>query len=83
MLVAKHRIDPKLTAEIGRKIYEERYRQSLEPTQNGKFLAIDVETGLASLGDNANQAMDAARQAVPGGWYFLMRVGHPAAFVIY
>jgi hypothetical protein len=83
MILAKHRVDPKLTAEIGRKIYEERYRESLEAAQHGKFLAIDVESGVASLGDNANQAMDAAREAVPGGWYFLMRIGHQAAFVIY
>ena len=33
------------TAEIGKKIYDERYRQLYEPAQNGMFLVIDLESG--------------------------------------
>ena len=69
------------TAEIGKKIYDERYRAQYEPAYNGKFLAIDLDTGVAALGETSSDAMAAGKQAVPGGFFYLIRVGFPAAFV--
>jgi hypothetical protein len=81
MPATKYLTQPGLTVEIGKKIYNERYRDQYEPLHNGKFLAIDVESGVAALGETSSEAMLAGRMAVPDGWFYLMRVGFPTAFV--
>ena len=79
MRVAPYRINPKLSAEIGRRIYDERYRRDFEAKYRGKYVAIELETGVATVGDNMNDAMEKARTAVPEGWFHVIRVGPRAA----
>ena len=83
MVATKYLRQPGLTVEIGKQIYNERYRDQYEPVHNGKFLAIDVESGIATLGETSSDAMLAGKKAAPGGWFYLMRVGFPSAFVLH
>jgi len=71
---------PKAVAERGRKIYADNYRAEYEREHMGKFVAIDVLTGAAYLGDTAGEAFDAAHSAAPNGLFHLIRVGSAGAF---
>lgn len=81
-LVPRHRIDFKFAAEMGQRIYDEKYRPTLEPEQNGKFLAVDLESGTASLGRSSTEAMAAGKKAAPSGFFYVVRVGFPTTFVL-
>ena len=81
--IPRHRIDFRFAAEVGRRIYEEKYHSALEPRENGKFLASDLESGIAELGDTPTHAMDAGKKAAPGGWFYIMRVGYPTTYVLH
>ena len=65
---------------MGRRIYDEKYRQKFEPEHRGKFLAIDIESGLAGFGDSSSEAMAAGRKAAPGGFFYMVRIGFPTTF---
>lgn len=65
--------------EQGQKIYDEQLKDQLEPNQTGKFVAIEPDTGRHFLGDSGVEALVAARAAMPGKKFYLMRVGHRAA----
>jgi hypothetical protein len=67
-------------AERGEKIYAERYRAELEERARGKFVAIHVGTGEATLGETGEAALRLAREKDPEGFFHLIRVGHQAAF---
>ena len=79
----RHRVNLKLAAEMGRRIYEEKYRQIYEPDQIGKFLDIDIESGLAGFGDNPREARAAAKQIAPAGFFYLVRIGFSAPFELH
>ena len=68
--------------ERGRNIYAERLRDVLEPEHVGRFVAIEPGTGRYFLGGTEAEALIAARQAMPEGLFYLMRVGYKAAHTI-
>jgi len=72
--------DPKAVAEAGERIYAEKYREKYEKEHWGKFVAIDVLTSDAFLGDTAEQALEEAREKSPQGIFHLILVGSPGAF---
>ena len=63
----------------GKRVYEERLRNILEPEQHGRFVAIEPESGRHFLGDSGAEALIAAHNAMPEQRFFLARVGYPAA----
>ena len=63
----------------GEKIYAE-IKKKLEPTLKNKFVAIEVDSGDYFIGNAAIEAADKAREKYPGSVFFLVRIGHPAAF---
>jgi hypothetical protein len=67
-------------AERGEAIYAEKYRADLEHSARGKFVAMHIESGEATLGDTGEAAIRAAREKDPEGNFHLIRVGHKAAF---
>ena len=71
---------PKAVAERGEKIYEEKYKAAYETEHPGKFLAIDVTTEKAYLGDSAEAAINLARNDSPAGFVHLVKVGSAGAF---
>lgn len=73
-------MNPYAIAEIGQKIYDERYKADLEAHYLGRYAAINVETEQVSLGDTPEEALEKARAADPHGLLHLIRVGFPSVY---
>mgnify|MGYP001562234671 CR=1 FL=1 len=65
-------------AEEGGKIYEE-IKSQYEPEQNGKFLAIEVESKKVYLGNTSAEAVVLARQNHPNKVFYVVKIGFGAA----
>ncbi len=72
--------NPAAAAELGETIYRERYQERFEFEHSGKFVAINILTREAILGDAAEEALDEARDLDPSGFFPPIRVGHAGAF---
>jgi len=78
-LKSKAKYTTKELCSKGEKIYA-KIKEKLEPTLNNKFVAIEVDSGDYFIGNDAIEAADKARERYPGSVFFLVRIGHPAAF---
>lgn len=65
--------------ESGQHLYDERLRELLEPSQAGRYVAIEPVSGEYFLGDTGTEALLEARRALPEALFYLARVGYPAA----
>jgi hypothetical protein len=72
--------NPKEIAETGEKIYSEKYRTDFELRYQGKYVAIEVKTGDAYVGDTSSDALQEARIKSPNGIFHLIKVGASGAF---
>jgi hypothetical protein len=75
-------VEPLESAEIVRRgwaLYDARIRSEVEAEHDGRFLVIDVDSGRYVLADEELEAFDRARETMPGGTFYLMRVGRRAA----
>ena len=72
--------DPKGIAELGEKIYAERYQADYEAKYRDQFVVIDVKTGKAYLGLSPVDAYNAARQDASEGLFYLIKIGEPGAY---
>ena len=66
-------LDP--ITEAGEHIYRERYQSQYEADHFGKYLAIDVVTGDATLADDAVEAMERAHGMHPDHVLYLVKIG--------
>ncbi len=66
-------LDP--VAEAGEQIYLQRYKSQYEANHWGKYLAIDVVTGEATLADEAVDAMERAHNVSPDHMLYLVKIG--------
>jgi hypothetical protein len=66
------------TARIGDEIYDRDIRAQLEPSHNGKVVAIDIESGGFALAENALDASKQVRAEHPGAEIWCRRVGERA-----
>ena len=78
-------MDPRLTnpqavADLGEKIYAERYKEKYEKLYSGQFAAIDVESGVAHIGVAPEDAVQQARRHNPRAILHIIRIGAPGAF---
>ena len=64
----------------GSAIYDRRYRSDYEAKWRGQFAAIDVNTEKAFVADFPDEAFAQARSALPGGLFYLVRIGFPGAY---
>lgn len=65
--------------ESGQRLYDERLRELLEPSQARRYVAIEPVSGKYFLGDTGTEALLEARRALPEAVFYLARVGYPAA----
>lgn len=65
-------------AEKGAKIYES-IKSRYEPAQNGKFLAIDVNSKDTYTGNTSSEAVELARKAHPNKVFYVVKIGFSAA----
>jgi hypothetical protein len=68
--------------ERGKRLYEERLREELEPENAGRFLAVEPDSERYFLGDTDVEAITAAREAMPDSLFYLVRVGYQTAHSI-
>jgi hypothetical protein len=74
--------DPEATddlVESGQRLYDERLRELLEPSQTRRYVAIEPVSGEYFLGDTDTEALLEARRALPEAMFYLARVGYSAA----
>ena len=67
-------------AERGQALYDREIRDSLSPSDRGKFLVLDIETGDFQVDSNEVAAVKRARAKRPGAVFYVLRVGHSAAY---
>jgi hypothetical protein len=64
----------------GQALYDQNIRRLVEPTHNGKFLVLDIETGEYEIDSSELAAVDRAKAKNPKAVLYLVRVGYPAAY---
>ncbi len=64
----------------GRALYERDIRGEVEPEHEGRFLALDVDSGDYEVGDDALPTSARLRGRKPDAVLYLIRIGRPAAF---
>lgn len=65
-------------AEEGAKIYEQ-IKVNYDPKERGKFLAIDIESKKAYLGNTSAEALELARQNHPNKVFYVVKIGFEVA----
>jgi hypothetical protein len=63
-------------ARRGDAIYENQVRPKLKSSDQGKFAAIDIETGIYALDRDELKAGDELLTRVPDAQIWMVRVGH-------
>jgi hypothetical protein len=74
--------NPQAVAEEGERIYAEKYRTKFESEFLGKFVAIDITSGDAYLGEWSEEAINKGMMTHPSGIFHLIRIGSKGAFSI-
>lgn len=67
-------------AARGEAIYKEKWEKKLTETAAGKFVAVNINTGDAQIGDTSEEALRLAEQKDSKGFFHLIRVGRKSAF---
>jgi hypothetical protein len=62
----------------GGKIYQE-IKARYEPAQNGKFLAMDIDSKKAYIADTSAEAVVMAREHHPNKVFYVVKIGFDAA----
>jgi len=65
-------------ADEGAKIYEQ-IKVNYDPKEKGKFLAIDIDSKKAYLGNTSAQALESARQNHPNKVFYVVKIGFDVA----
>lgn len=64
-------------ARRGDAIYESDVRARLKPEDDGKFVAIDIESAMYEIDDDELEAGDKLRARAPDAQIWIVRVGSP------
>jgi hypothetical protein len=67
-------------AALGRDIFDRQVRPALRPEDDGKFVAVDVETGDYQIDEDDYTAVIRLRSRKPAADVWLMRAGDPTAY---
>jgi len=67
-------------AKLGERIFDQQIRPTLRPEDDGKFVAIDVESSDYEIDGDDYAAVTHLRSRRPAGDIWLMRVGSPTAY---
>ncbi len=69
-------------ASLGGEIFDKQVRPALRPEDDGKFVAIDVETGAYEIDEDDYTSVARLRLQKPEADIWLMRAGYPTAYKI-
>ena len=67
-------------ARLGAEVFERAVRPTLRPEDDGRFVALDVQTGDFELDEDDYAAVSRLRARNPAAEPWLCRVGQPAAY---
>ena len=67
-------------ANRGGDIFDRRVRPALRPEDDGKFVAIDVDTGEYEIDEDDYTAVARLRSRKPAAEIWLMRAGYPTTY---
>ena len=67
-------------ADRGQALYERAIRDELEPSDRGKLLVLDIETGDYEIDTDDVAAVKRARSKRPEGAFYILRIGSPTVY---
>ena len=76
------RPSPERLARLGAEIFERQVRHRLRPEDDGKFIAVDLESGGYEIDDDDFSAVARLRARLPAAEVWLERAGYPTAYQI-
>jgi hypothetical protein len=71
---------PEELARLGSEVFDRQVRPVLRPEDDGKFVAIDIDTGDHEIDEDDYAAVTRLRARRPSAEVWLGRVGQPAAY---
>ena len=71
---------PEEIIRIATDIYNEKYRVDCERSHMDHFVAVDVTTGEAYIGEFSGDVMDEADKKSPEGVFHIIRIGSEATY---
>jgi len=80
MTVRQRRYPKKVLAQRGQELYETGIRQQVEAGNEGRIVAIDIETGEFEVGDTVMAATDQLFERNPDAQPWGIRIGHRAVY---
>jgi hypothetical protein len=80
MAVRQRRYPKEELAERGQKLYESGIRQQVETGNQGKIVAIDIETGEFEVDENVVPATNRLFARLPEAQPWIIRIGHRAVY---
>jgi hypothetical protein len=78
MFATEPRLSREKLARRGDDVYARQVRPTLRPEDDGKFVAIDVESGTFEMDADEYAAVARVHRRVPGAQVWLVRAGYPA-----
>lgn len=72
------KVDIQKIAEEGAKIYKQ-IKVNYDPKERGRFLAIDIDSRNAYLGNTSAEALELAKQNHPDKVFYVVKVGFDVA----
>lgn len=64
----------------GEALYEKRIKPEVKDTDQGKFLALDIESGAYEIDANELTALNRVKSKNPDAVLYMLRIGRPAAY---
>jgi hypothetical protein len=80
MTVRQPRYGKEEFARRGQEIYESQVRSQVEQNNQGRIVAIDIETGTFEVDDTPMVAVDRLYERQPDAQPWVIRIGHRAVF---
>ena len=73
-------LSPTRLAQLGDKLYEERFKNEYTPEHTGEVLAIKVDSEQPTSGSLPSKHSSQARPAQHDGTFHLVRIGGPGVY---
>ena len=80
MTTRERRYSKEELARRGQELYESRIQQQIETGNEGKIVAIDIETGAYEIADNVLPATNRLFERYPDAQPWVIRIGHRAVY---
>lgn len=80
MAVRQPRYSKEEFANRGNEIYESQVHQQVEEGNEGKIVALDIETGAFEVADTPIAAVDRLYERYPDAQPWVIRIGHRAVY---